>query len=226
MLRWLALLIGSVAAVPALTACAPALTPIAGWTRGLCVDKAVAVTSPWDDAVRRVYGRLRDVARLDLATDDVAVVVVTGPPTVDGYTQAGGWVCRAGAETTIALHAWTLETAFDGADPEAALARVMAHELAHVVLHLGPEARQADPLRREWEADRLGAYYFARAGFPCQSWLDDLRRSMSQTAVRPGQIVIGSGLGRSREVIGLRQDAVERGCRQAAAGESPARGTR
>lgn len=209
-----------------MAACAPTLTPISGWTRGLCVEKTVAVESPWDETVRRVYQRLADVARPDLPRNDVVVVVVTGPPTVDGYTQAGGWVCRARSETTIALHAWTVEAAFDGADPEAALARVISHELAHIVLHFGPEMRQADPLKREYEADHLGAQYFARAGFRCQSWLDDLRRMMSQTAVRPRQTVIGGSVGRSREVIGLRQDAVERGCRQAATGQSPGPGTR
>lgn len=212
-----------VAALPvvvALAACAPTLTPRPGWTRGLCVEKAVAVQSPWDDTVSRIHLRLASVARADMPTREVVVVVVAGPPTVDGYTMAGGWICRSDAGLTLALHAWTVEAAFSGDDPEAALARVIAHELAHAVLHFDPVGAKVEKIQREYEADYLGAYYYARAGFRCQAWLDDLRRMMSQTALPPGRIVIGA-TGRSREVIGLRQEAVERGCRQAATGQSP-----
>lgn len=208
-----------------LAACAPALTPKAGWTRGLCVGKAIAVQSPWDDTVSQVHLRLASVARADMPGRDVVVVVVTGPPTVDGYTMAGGWICRSDAGLTIALHAWTVEAAFSGDDPEAALARVISHELAHAVLHFDPVGRQVEQLEREYEADYLGAYYYARAGFQCQAWLNDLRRMMSQTAVPPRQTVLGA-TGRTREVIGLRQEAVERGCRQAATGQRPLRDAR
>jgi len=209
----------------AIVACAPTLTPKPGWTRGLCVEKAVAVESPWDDTVSRVHLRLASVARTDMAAREVAVVVVAGPPTVDGYTLAGGWICRSDAGLTIALHAWTVEAAFSGGDPEAALARVISHELAHAVLHFDPAGRQVEKIQREYEADYLGAYYYAKAGFRCQSWLDDLRRMMSQTSVPARHTVLGTS-GRTREIIGLRQEAVERGCRQAATGQSPLRDVR
>ena len=110
-------------------------------------------------------------------------------------------------------------------DPEAALARVISHELAHMVLHFDLVAKQVDQIQREYDADYLGAYYFATAGFKCQSWLDDLRRMMSQTAVRSRSVVLG-GTGRAREIISLRQEAVERGCQRAATGQSPLRGPR
>jgi hypothetical protein len=210
--------------VLALGACAPTLTPIPRWTRGLCVEKAVAVQSPWDDTVRQVHLRLANVALVDLPTGDVVVVVVTGPPTIDGYTMAGGWICGSRSSATIALHAWTVEQAFNGDDPEAALARVISHELAHLILHFDPDARPVDKIQREYDADYLGAYYFARAGFKCQSWLNDLRRMMSQTAVR-SRVVLGS-TGQAREIISLRQEAVEGGCRQAATGQSPVRRAR
>src|SRR6185503_11723364 len=57
---------------------ADVLVPIAGWSRPLCSDTAVAVTSPWDDEVQEVFTELLAAADPEVQRRAPLAVVVHG----------------------------------------------------------------------------------------------------------------------------------------------------
>jgi hypothetical protein len=152
---------------------APQLTPIPGWTRPLC-GPGVAVSSPWDGQIRATYARLWEVVQRDTGPQDVEVVVVqhSAPLAAVSCTRH----TEAGAMTTIMLQARVMRLASTAAQPDIIIARILAHELAHLALHQGPQADSLDTVTKEYEADELGVYYYERAGFDCQQWVDGIGR--------------------------------------------------
>lgn len=146
-----------------------ALEPIAGWDRPLCAQ-AKAVTSPWDSEIREVWARLWPIVAVEAGRRDVTAVVVEG-----GHLAA--WTCGDTSAATIAIPAATLRSIQTWAgrrDTKAMIGQLVAHELAHVVLHQNAPARSIDLVTREYEADELGAYYFERAGFNCRVWVEGI----------------------------------------------------
>jgi hypothetical protein len=149
------------------------LTPIAGWSRPLC-GAGVAVRSPWDGQIRDVYARLWEVAQRDTGPRDIEVVVVqrSAPLAIASCT----YDANGGAMTTIILPVRVMRLASTSLQPDVIIARILAHELAHVALHQNPRADSLDTVTREYEADELGVYYYERAGFDCQRWVDGIGR--------------------------------------------------
>jgi hypothetical protein len=113
-------------------------------------------------------------------------------------------VCTEGGWTTILVPVDAL-TRLRGLDGDFAekLAQLLAHELAHIPLH-HHVAGAARPLaQRELEADELGAYWYARAGYACDAWID--RAWLTRTAGGPD----------------AQRAAVARGCARARSGAGP-----
>ena len=139
-------------------------TPMAGFTRNLCVAGAVPVSSRWDDQLHRVFDRLARIAGADVAWDDVVIVAVDGPPTL-----STAWTCGGMRRSTIAFTVRALArlNTFRAADELVAV--TIAHELAHVALHIRSSGKNTDV--EEIEADTLGVYYFERAGYDCRRWV-------------------------------------------------------
>ena len=157
--------------------------PLASFNRNLCLADAVAVSSGWDDQLRRVFDRLWPVVAADVPGADVAIVAVDGPPTLPT-----AWTCGDARRNTVAFSVRALGRLNTFRDPEPLVAITVAHELGHVVLHQGRAWRAATDAE-EIEADIVGVYYFDRAGYDCQRWLSgegyaytDARRRAAQDA--------------------------------------------
>jgi hypothetical protein len=148
------------------------LTPIAGFKRELCGGGIVAVRSPWDRAITEVYGRLLRAADPDLHGADLAIVVVKSnlmpgrPAFACGYRQ----------HATIAVTAVAVAEVMESPEPPILLARLIAHELAHVSLGHLDAGRVANDRADEIDADTLGTYYFERAGYDCRRWVGEITR--------------------------------------------------
>jgi hypothetical protein len=149
------------------------LTPIAGWARPLC-EPVVAVRSRWDGQIRNVYARLWQVVERDTGPRDVEVVVVqhSAPLAAASCTR----YTEAGTMTTIMLPVRVMRALSTAAQPDMIIARIVAHELAHVALHQDSRSDSLDRVTMEYEADELGVYYYERAGFDCQRWVDGIGR--------------------------------------------------
>jgi hypothetical protein len=148
------------------------LTPIAGFKRDLCGGGIVPVRSPWDRDISEVYGRLLRAADTDLRGADLAIVVVKSNPTPGRPAFACGYRQHA----TIAVTAAALAEVMDAPEPPLLLARLIAHELAHVSLGHLDAGRAGNDRADEVDADTLGTYYFERAGFDCRRWVGEVTR--------------------------------------------------
>lgn len=149
--------------------------PIASWTRPLCATGIVPVEGPGESRFYRVYERLLVIAKPDLPADIVVSAVLVsgrGSSEWESTTTAHGsgagprwaWTCidRGGRQryATIMLSTAALADMERDRDPDAAIARLLAHEFAHVA-----------GMRSEDDAERLGVYYAERAGFDCRRWV-------------------------------------------------------
>ena len=126
------------------------------------------VTTSDDETLRRVFDAVLAVARADLPrapqSDAPAVsleLVAVERPWRDRWRVAA--VCVRGTVVSILVNASTLPALLQ--DRGGPLARVLAHELAHVTLRHAPGDHVPTI---ELEADTLGAYYAERAGYPCR----------------------------------------------------------
>lgn len=163
--------------VALLAACAPGYAPITHYDRPLCTPRAVAFQTPFDDAIASAFGRVRTVALPDAPAGfrDVAVVVARGIDTNVAVCGRGGMV--------------TMMVDYDSIDWIAAsghlrefVAWFTAHEFGHLVLMHVHSSGTAPETEEERAADRLGAYYFAKAGFSCD-WLALVGRQPFETDV-------------------------------------------
>lgn len=123
------------------------------------------VRSSWDDIVQGVWRRVLEAASADLGAErhtiGMAIVEV-----VAGNHAA--MVCADKVGPVIALSRTGLLFARNTSNPEASLAHMLAHELAHVRLgHLTVAGRQRRHAEVEAEANVLGAYWYGQAGYPC-----------------------------------------------------------
>jgi hypothetical protein len=144
------------------------LVPIAGWSRPLCSDTAVAVTSPWDGEVQEVFTELLAAADPEVQRRAPLAVVVHG----DGLHLAS--ICGTSSRVTVLISTRLLRVAstWPTEQRRSMLAATVAHELAHIALH----ENAADVPRdvKETEAEALGVYYFERAGLDCRRWVAGL----------------------------------------------------
>ena|ERR1051325_60182 len=138
-------------------------TPIANYTRNLCLPGAVAVTTRWDGQLHHVFERLWTAAGADIGFEDVAIVAVDGPASLPT-----AWTCGDVRRTTVAFTVRALSRLNTFPEPDDLVAITVAHELAHVVLHFRSLTKTTDT--EEIEADTLGVYYFERAGYDCRRW--------------------------------------------------------
>ncbi len=196
-----------------LWACAAAtFEPIPNWSLPLCASKAVPVRTPWDLTVSELFDRLHKVVISVQITHPRRqgwrapshIVVVTGgsPP-----GHVAGWLCFP----TIVYHIIGIQEAYGSDQPEAALARVIAHEFAHAALR--HDLSVVDHYQGESEADALGAYYFEKAGFDCDWWVQKARRRM--LAQR------GEGFLRDQVETEREYAAVKQGCALSKEGRVP-----
>ena len=131
-------------------------------------------------AVAQVFQRILASAAPDLRGAEVRLTVVSAG------TEAGrpAWTCGTGHRADIVLLRETIE------DPRVdapALAHIIGHEIAHVVLHHPRRAAPASFETAEAEADELSVEYLVRAGYDCnplQKFLsrEPLRRNLVHTA--------------------------------------------
>jgi hypothetical protein len=166
-------LVAAVLAACSVTGSKPELTPIPGWTRPLCGPR-VAVTSPWDRQIQGVYEKLWQVVRSDTDARDVEVVVVKTPKpeAASSCTSFTG----SAPSTTIMVPARWMPSISTWPQPDLIIARILAHELAHLVLHQDPRSAPLDDVTKEYEADELGVYYYETAGFDCLEWVTAINR--------------------------------------------------
>lgn len=139
----------------------------------LCYEGAVAATTPWNEAVQRIYDQVWRVVSEDAAGKDVSLAVVDAPSTLPDAAA-----CGVSRRATVIVSAQTLGRVTSWPDAEPAIVRLIAHELAHVVLHVG-RGQEPDFKTQEYEADELGVYYFERAGFDCQKWVQNIGISIT-----------------------------------------------
>lgn len=137
----------------------------------LCFEGMTRVTSPWDGDVQHSYNRVWHVVSSELRGRTVSVSVIDSS---ERYNLAGA-VCSDSHRSSIIVFLKRLEARQSEPDPEAALASIIAHEFAHIVLHQDDKVKGTFP--RDWrtgeyEADELGVYYFERAGYDCRRWID------------------------------------------------------
>jgi hypothetical protein len=149
------------------------VTPIAGWNRPLC-GRGAAVSTPWDAEIRRVYGRMWQVVEKDTGPRDVEVTVVADSGSLDPASCTA--IAGSAPTTTIMIPVGLIRAISMYPQPDIVIARILAHELAHVALHQDPRATALDTVTMEYEADELGVYYYERAGFDCQYWVDGIGR--------------------------------------------------
>jgi hypothetical protein len=135
----------------------------------LCHPDAVAVTSRWDAALERVHDALLVGVGPDLQGRRTRVVVVDGP-----RAMPIGATCGDARESTIFVSIHALRHVQQLGDPEWAIARIVAHELAHAVLHADLRRAAGDEATVEYEADELGMYYFQQAGYDCRTWVNSI----------------------------------------------------
>lgn len=150
-----------------LVGCSTVPVPIRGWTRDLCHPGLRAVRVPQSAVMARAVARLLAVARPELPYDDIEAVVVDGPA---DFVAA---VCHTRRRATIMVSAAAADMAGDDREPERVLARMVAHELAHIAYH-GPGQPRPAPQDAEREADAHGIQYFERAGYGCHWWVDNI----------------------------------------------------
>jgi hypothetical protein len=168
--------------------------------RPFCFDGAVAVPSRWDGALRRLFDKLWAVASAEIEARDVALAVVDGPPILPNGGARGD-----GERATIVVSLDTLRQVQSWGEPEWAIVRVIAHELAHLALHQDPAASQAgDPTTREYEADELGIYYFEQAGYDCRTWVN---------AIGPLMVARYDTADNQRRALGAACDLAKQGLR-------------
>jgi len=148
------------------------LTPIANFKRDLCGGGIVAVRSPWDRDISDVYAKLLRAADADLRGADLAIVVVKSGTTPGRPAFACGYRQHA----TIAVTASAVAEVMESAEPPLLLARLIAHELAHVSLGHLDAGRAGNDRTDEIDADTLGTYYFERAGYDCRRWVAEVTR--------------------------------------------------
>ncbi len=136
--------------------------------------------SQWDPQLQRVFDRLWTAAAPDVAWDDVAIVAVDGPSTLPT-----AWTCGTRRRSTIAFPVRTLARLNTFKEPDELVAVTVAHEIAHVVLHI--HSAGATTTAEEIEADTLGIYYFERAGYDCRRWASGQGYVMLEERWRPAQ---------------------------------------
>lgn len=129
--------------------------------------------------VEHVFQKLLAAAGSDLRGTDVRLTVVS--ELTEGARPA--WSCGTRGRADIVLRRETIEDPRVGA---AALAHIIGHEIAHVVLHHPPRSAPASFEKTEAEADELSVAYLVRAGYDCtqlQEFLDrqPLRRDHVRT---------------------------------------------
>jgi len=137
----------------------------------LCFEGVRKVTGPWDWDVQRLHKWLWQAVWRETSVQIVEVFVIDSP---EGY-HALGAVCSDSRRAHVVLWLKAIEAFQSWPDPEAALAYVIAHEFAHIVLHGGDAMSggvSLDRRAREYEADALGVYYFERAGYDCRRWVE------------------------------------------------------
>lgn len=136
-----------------------------------CFPGAVAVTSRWDAALRRLHDLVRAVAAPDLHGMETDVVVIDGPDTLPS-----GGACGNPHRATIVVSLDALRQVQKWGDPEWILVRILTHEFAHLALHRDSllDAWTHDVTAMEYEADELGIYYFEQAGYDCRTWVNSI----------------------------------------------------
>lgn len=147
---------------------APDLTPVCSFAADQ-LQKFVWVRVSWEDEIRRILTKLlTPEARRDIYPHEVTFVVAIFP----NPDQAAGYACGRvdSLETTIVLSTKLLRDSSRWQQFELSVARVLAHELAHIALHWYRTTVTLDRVKKELEADELGIYYFARAGYDCRQW--------------------------------------------------------
>jgi hypothetical protein len=138
--------------------------PVDSWTGTLCRPGARAVRTPYDGDVIDTYERIAAIAHGDLPRDRSLVIV-------DDLRDAAGLACGDADAFTIAVNAQVLHEMREWPARRVLLARLIAHEVAHVALgHL--RRPNLDLVAMEREADELAAFYLERAGIPCRDWVD------------------------------------------------------
>lgn len=137
--------------------------------RPLCFDGAVAVESPWNDTVRRLHDKMKRTVSDELGAKEVSITVVDGPSTLPS-----GGTCGSGRRASVVFSLNALRSLRAYRDAEWPIARILAHEFAHIVLHQNSadSLHEHDQAVREYEADELGVYYFERAGYDCREWVN------------------------------------------------------
>lgn len=145
---------------------AAAWEPLSIWIRPLCFAGVTPVDAPAGARFYRVYERLLVVVQPDIDPQfSVGAIIVQVPPDALLPPKAPeAWTCvRKGPGplfATVVILAHVVTRLEKDEDPDAALARVLAHELAHVAGHASEDA-----------AEVMGAYYAERAGFDCRRWV-------------------------------------------------------
>ncbi|MBI3329559.1 MAG: DUF4124 domain-containing protein [Nitrospinae bacterium] len=173
----------------------------------LCFEGMRKVTGPWDWDVQRLYKWLWPVVWREASVQTVEVFVIDSP---QRYNALGA-VCSDSRRANIVLWLKAIEAFQSWPDPEAALAHVIAHEFAHIVLHGGDALSggvSLDRRAREYEADELGVYYFERAGYDCRRWVE---------------LTTSAGFVPLYDTAENVQQAVKGACDLAKAGKRPAR---
>ena len=151
-----------------LAGCVSLLPDHPTWNGPLCETSVRPVKTSDDETLSRVFDAVLDIARADLPrrpdSDAPAVtiaLVAVERPWSDRFRLAT--VCVRGSLVSIMVNANAFPVLLQ--DRGGPLARVLAHEVAHVTLRHTPGAHAPTA---ELEADTLGAYYAELAGFPCR----------------------------------------------------------
>lgn len=131
------------------------------------------VRTSWDEALAPIFARLVRAAAPDLPGQPPRLVIVR-------ELKALARACGTREAPIIIVRAETLREAatlgvYRGQTWERTVAMILAHELAHATLHVAPITvpRTLSEEEGERQADELGIYYFHRAGWDCQWWVEE-----------------------------------------------------